>query len=173
MAVARFQRCSLLLLGLWGHGALAKMVMGIADGEDYQLVSTFCFRFPPATPGRCYHDLAGDGAVGIMANKPSASVATAPLPPPVTVSASGDGDDDPRYGPSQGQIVPNGHIHSQTIVSADGHKFLVVNHSDVLQGLSCDQLVKRAKVIEPLVEKTKEVVAYDLTLNVIGSAPHQ
>ena len=105
----------------------------------------------------------------------------------------------------------------------------MVNHSDVLQGsfrwlaklvrstfskilesyspsgLSCDQLVKRAKVIEhaspvqmrscggdiwaahfanefcglvkssvmrsarPLVEKTKEVVAYDLTLNVIGS----
>lgn len=122
MAVARFQRCSLLLLGLWAHGALAKMVMGIADGEDYQLVSTFCFRFPPATPG---------------------------------------------------QIVPNGHIHSQTIVSADGHKFLVVNHSDVLQGLSCDQLVKRAKVIEPLVEKTKEVVAYDLTLNVEPSMDSQ
>ncbi|CAE7511489.1 unnamed protein product [Symbiodinium sp. CCMP2592] len=73
----------------------------------------------------------------------------------------------------RGQIVPNGHIHSQTIVSADGHKFLVVNHSDVLQGLSCDQLVKRAKVIEPLVEKTKEVVAYDLTLNVIAAQDSQ
>eukprot|EP00435_Cladocopium_sp_Y103_P045544 s1262_g13.t1 len=64
------------------------------------------------------------------------------------------------------QLAPNGHIHSQTIVSADGHKFLVVNYSDITQGMSCDQLVKRAKVIEPLVEKTREVVAYDLTLNV-------
>ncbi|CAE7357898.1 unnamed protein product [Symbiodinium natans] len=36
MAIGRWQRTG-LLLGLWANGALAKMVMGIADGEDYQL----------------------------------------------------------------------------------------------------------------------------------------
>jgi len=96
--------------------------MGIADGSDYQVVSTFCFNFPRAAPG---------------------------------------------------QIAPNGHIHSQTIVSADGHKFLVVNYTDIQRGLPCDELVKGAKVIEPLVEKTKEVVAYDLTLNVEPSMEGQ
>mmetsp|Transcript_11250 Transcript_11250/g.19959 ORF Transcript_11250/g.19959 Transcript_11250/m.19959 type:complete len:421 (-) Transcript_11250:16-1278(-) len=104
------------------HGCTAKMVMGIADGSDYQLVSTFCFNFPRA---------------------------------------------------AQGQIAANGHIHSQTIVSADGHKFLVVNYTDILRGLPCEELVKGAKVIEPLVEKTKEVVAYDLTLNVEPSMDGQ
>lgn len=60
----------------------------------------------------------------------------------------------------------NGRIHSQTIVSAGGHRFLVVNVSDLNKGISCDQLVQRAKVMEPLNEKTKDVIAYDLTLNV-------
>lgn len=110
------------ILILWANAAVAKMIMGIADGDDFQLVSTFCFKFPSASPG---------------------------------------------------QVAPSGHIHSQTIVAADGHKFLVVNYSDVTQGLSCEQLVKRAKVIEPLVEKTREVVAYDLTLNVEPSMDGQ
>mmetsp|Transcript_88006 Transcript_88006/g.249326 ORF Transcript_88006/g.249326 Transcript_88006/m.249326 type:complete len:421 (+) Transcript_88006:59-1321(+) len=100
----------------------AKMVMGIASGEDYQLVSTFCFAFPQ---------------------------------------------------PAQGERVPNGHIHSQTIVSSNGHKFLVLNHTELQQGFSCDDLVKRAKVIEPLSERTKEVIAYDLTLNVEPSMNRQ
>lgn len=103
--------------------ASAKMVMGIASGDDYQLVSTFCFTFP----------------------EPS----------------------------SAGTAVTNGHIHSQTIVSSNGHKFLVLNHTDLLEGRSCDELVKRAKVIEPLSEKTKEVIAYDLTLNVEPSMNRQ
>jgi len=98
------------------------MVMGIANGEDYQLVSTFCFTFPEAVPG---------------------------------------------------EQLPNGHIHSQTIVSSNGHKFLVLNHTELQQGFSCDDLVKRAKVIEPLSERTKEVIAYDLTLNVEPSMNRQ
>jgi len=99
------------------------MVMGIASGQDYQLVTTFCFTFPaPATPG----------------------------------------------GP-----VPNGRIHSQTIVSENGHRFLVVNRSDLQQGLPCEELVRRAKVIEPLSERTNEVIAYDLTLNVEPSMSRQ
>jgi len=102
----------------------AKMVMGIANGEDYRLVSTFCFSFPD----------------------------------PSTAAA----------GP-----VPNGHIHSQTIVSSAGHKFLVVNRSEVERGVSCDELVRGAKVIEPLTERSKEVIAYDLTLNVESSMNHQ
>lgn len=101
----------------------AKMVMGIASGEDYHLVSTFCFTFPVTT-----------------------------LP---------------------GEITPNGHIHSQTIVSSNGHKFLVLNYTELQQGLSCEELVRRAKVIEPLSERTKEVIAYDLTLNVEPSMDHQ
>eukprot|EP00913_Durusdinium_trenchii_P031329 g29336.t1 len=44
------------------NGAVAKMVMGIADGEDFQLVSTFCFKFPAAVPGQ----LAPSGHVGLM-----------------------------------------------------------------------------------------------------------
>eukprot|EP00931_Biecheleriopsis_adriatica_P090733 TRINITY_DN64667_c0_g1_i1.p1 TRINITY_DN64667_c0_g1~~TRINITY_DN64667_c0_g1_i1.p1 ORF type:complete len:437 (-),score=90.40 TRINITY_DN64667_c0_g1_i1:96-1358(-) len=125
MASARQQRKMLqgiFALCLLAQSAVAKMVMGIADSEDFQLVSTFCFKFPSAAPG---------------------------------------------------QRAPNGHIHSQTIVSADGHKFLVVNYTDLTQGLTCDQLIKKAKVIEPLVEKTKEVVAYDLTLNVEPSMDGQ
>jgi hypothetical protein len=69
--------------------------------------------------------------------------------------------------------LPNGHIHSQTIVSSNGHKFLVLNHTDLSAGFSCDDLVKRAKVIEPLSERTQEVVAYDLTLNVEPSMSGQ
>jgi len=102
----------------------AKMVMGIANGEDYKLVSTFCFSFPPTDPA-----------------------STAP--------------------------AINGHIHSQTIVSSAGHKFLVVNRSEVERGVSCDDLVKGAKVIEPLTERSKEVIAYDLTLNVESSMNQQ
>jgi len=60
----------------------------------------------------------------------------------------------------------NGRIHSQTIVSTPGHKFLVVNATDLVPGASCDSLVKVAKVVEPLVERSTEVIAYDLTLNV-------
>lgn len=100
----------------------AKMVMGIASGRDYELVSTFCFTFPDM---------------------------------------------------GQGEKQPNGHIHSQTIVSSNGHKFLVLNHTELQQGLSCDELVRRAKVIEPLSERTKEVIAYDLTLNVEPSMNRQ
>lgn len=99
------------------------MVMGIANGQDYQVVSTFCFTFPEAA--------------------------------------------------SSGAQVQNGHIHSQSIVSSNGHKFLVVNSSELLQGLTCDELVSRAKVIEPLSERTKEVIAYDLTLNVEPSMNRQ
>lgn len=97
--------------------------MGIAGGDDYHLVSTFCFTFPETT-----------------------------LP---------------------GEITPNGHIHSQTIVSSSGHKFLVLNYTELRQGLPCEELVKRAKVIEPLSERTKEVIAYDLTLNVEPSMDRQ
>lgn len=100
----------------------AKMVMGIAAGEDYRLVSTFCFNFPPPLPG---------------------------------------------------EPVANGHIHSQTIVSTPGHKFLVLNYTELKQGASCEDLVKKAKVIEPLTERSKEVIAYDLTLNVEPSMNHQ
>lgn len=98
------------------------MVMGIANGEDYQLVSTFCFTFPTMV---------------------------------------------------QGAPIPNGHIHSQTIVASNGHKFLVLNYTDLQQGFSCDDLVRRAKVIEPLSERTKDVIAYDLTLNVEPSMNRQ
>lgn len=115
MFVSRWMLFGIVLASLWTDCAIAKMVMGIASGSDYQLVSTFCFTFPYKSPG---------------------------------------------------SPVQNGHIHSQSIVAADGHKFLVVNYTDLNRGLSCEQLVKTAKVIEPLVEKTKEVVAYDLTLNV-------
>jgi len=101
---------------------LAKMVMGIANGEDYRLVSTFCFTFPD---------------------------------------------------PSLGLPVVNGHIHSQTIVSSAGHKFLVVNRTEVERGVACDELVRGAKVIEPLTERSKEVIAYDLTLNVEASMDRQ
>jgi len=100
------------------------MVMGIARGQEYQLISTFCFTFPAGTPG----------------------------------------SKDP---------VSNGHIHSQTIVSRNGHKFMVLNYTDLQQGLTCDELTKRAKVIEPLTERTREVVAYDLTLNVEPSMNRQ
>jgi len=104
-------------------GAEAKMVMGIANSQDYHVVSTFCFVFPqPASPGA---------------------------------------------------QVPNGRIHSQTIVSSSGHKFLVLNNSDLQAGLACDELVRRARVIEPLSEKTKEVIAYDLTLKVEPSMADQ
>lgn len=102
--------------------AQAKMVMGIASGMDYQLVSTFCFTFP---------DL------------------------------------------SAGEPAPNGHIHSQTIVASNGHKFLVLNQTELDQGYSCEDIVRRAKVIEPLSERTKEVIAYDLTLNVEPSMNRQ
>mmetsp|Transcript_28245 Transcript_28245/g.89796 ORF Transcript_28245/g.89796 Transcript_28245/m.89796 type:complete len:421 (-) Transcript_28245:198-1460(-) len=95
--------------------AWAKMVMGIADGHDYQLVSTFCFTIPR---------------------------------------------------PDAGEYVPNGHIHSQTIVASNGHNFLVVNQTELQLGYSCEELVKRAKIIEPLSERTQEVIAYDLTMNV-------
>jgi hypothetical protein len=98
------------------------MVMGIARGQDYQLVSTFCFTFPEPEPGG---------------------------------------------------RVENGHIHSQTIVSSNGHKFLVMNYTELEQDLSCEELVRRAKVIEPLSERTKEVIAYDLTLNVEPSMNRQ
>merc|ERR1719183_1400892 len=101
---------------------LAKMVMGIANGEDYRLVSTFCFTFSDPVAG----------------------------------------------GPAA-----NGHIHSQTIVSSSGHKFLVVNRTEVERGIPCDELVRRAKVIEPLTERSKEVIAYDLTLNVESSMNRQ
>jgi hypothetical protein len=97
------------------------MVMGIANGEDYRLVSTFCFTFPD--PGA--------------------------LP------------------------AINGHIHSQTIVSSSGHKFLVVNRTEVERGIPCEELVAKAKVIEPLTERSKEVIAYDLTLNVEASMNRQ
>lgn len=99
--------------------------MGIANGEDYRLVSTFCFTFPD----------------------PSAQ--------------------------SPGEPAANGHIHSQTIVSSAGHKFLVVNRTEVERGVSCDELVRGAKVIEPLTERSKEVIAYDLTLNVEASMNRQ
>mmetsp|Transcript_9155 Transcript_9155/g.28355 ORF Transcript_9155/g.28355 Transcript_9155/m.28355 type:complete len:421 (-) Transcript_9155:188-1450(-) len=95
--------------------AWAKMVMGIAGGEDYQLVSTFCFTFPRLEPG---------------------------------------------------ERVANGHVRSQTIVSSNGHTFLVVNQTDLKQGASCEDLMRRAKVVEPLNERSKEVTAYDMTLNV-------
>jgi len=98
------------------------MVMGIANGQDYQLVTTFCFTFPDVVPGT---------------------------------------------------PMPNGHIHSQTIVASNGHKFLVLNYTELGKGLSCDELVRRAKVIEPLSERTKEVIAYDLTLNVEPSMNRQ
>lgn len=99
----------------------AKMVMGIAHGEDWLLVSTFCFTFP-------------DGQTP----------------------------------------MPNGHIHSQTIVSSSGHKFLVLNNTDLMKrGVKCEDLVKKAKVIEPLTERSKEVIAYDLTLNVEASMNRQ
>mmetsp|Transcript_98113 Transcript_98113/g.227518 ORF Transcript_98113/g.227518 Transcript_98113/m.227518 type:complete len:421 (-) Transcript_98113:165-1427(-) len=112
-----------LLVCISGMGhAWAKMVMGIASGEDYQLVSTFCFTFPEPVPG---------------------------------------------------EPIQNGHIHSQTIVSSNGHKFLVLNHTELQQGLPCEELVRRAKVIEPLSERTKEVIAYDLTLNVEPSMNRQ
>lgn len=96
--------------------------MGIANGEDYQLVSTFCFTFPEPSPGEAPQD---------------------------------------------------GHIHSQTIVASNGHKFLVLNHTELQLGLPCEDLVRRAKVIEPLSERTKEVIAYDLTLNVEPSMNRQ
>mmetsp|Transcript_44601 Transcript_44601/g.77265 ORF Transcript_44601/g.77265 Transcript_44601/m.77265 type:complete len:424 (-) Transcript_44601:138-1409(-) len=121
-------RCLLqwfLCLLAWDRCAVrtwAKMVMGIANGEDYRLISTFCFTFPDAVPG---------------------------MP------------------------VPNGHIHSQTIVSSSGHKFLVVNRTEVEKGVPCDELVRKAKVIEPLTERSKEVIAYDLTLNVESSMNRQ
>lgn len=114
-----------LLLGVLGGVspvAEAKMAMGIASGEDYRLVSTFCFTFPPPVPG---------------------------------------------------QPVENGHIHSQTIVSTPGHKFLVLNQTELREGASCEDLVRKAKVIEPLTERSKEVIAYDLTLNVEPSMNHQ
>lgn len=95
--------------------AKAKMVMGIANGDDYHVVSSFCFTFPE---------------------------------------------------PVLGVTPENGHIHSQTIVSSSGHKFLVINASELSQGRTCQELVARAKVIEPLTERTREVIAYDLTLNV-------
>lgn len=95
--------------------AWTKTVMGIAGGEDYQLITTFCFTFP---------------TIGL--------------------------DDDP----------PLGQIHSQTIVSTSGHKFLLLNRSQLEMGLPCNELVSHAKVIEPLTESSKEVVAYDLTLDV-------
>jgi hypothetical protein len=97
----------------------AKMVMGIANGQDYRLISTFCFTFPADAP------------------------------------------------------TVNGHIHSQTIISSSGHKFLVVNRTEVERGIPCDELVRRAKVIEPLTERSKEVIAYDLTLNVESSMDRQ
>mmetsp|Transcript_47677 Transcript_47677/g.136626 ORF Transcript_47677/g.136626 Transcript_47677/m.136626 type:complete len:428 (-) Transcript_47677:81-1364(-) len=122
----RWLACVLVCGLLSVRNVEAKMVMGIADGQDYQLVTTFCFTFPP--PG-------APGAPGVPA--------------------------------------PNGHIHSQTIVSSNGHKFLVLNVSDLQRGLSCEELVKRAKVIEPLSEKTREVIAYDLTLNVEPSMNRQ
>lgn len=115
----------LTVLGVFGstwHLAEGKMVMGIAKGQDYELVSTFCFTFPRSLPS---------------------------------------------------EPVPTAHIHSQSIVSSNGHKFLVLNYSDVQQGLPCADLVKRAKVIEPLNERTKEVIAYDLTLNVEPSMAGQ
>jgi len=127
---AMSRACGWLLPSIFACGCVlalpcadAKMVMGIANGQDYQLVTTFCFTFPqPAAPGLA---------------------------------------------------VPNGHIHSQTIVSSNGHKFLVLNYTELGKGLSCDEMVKRAKVIEPLSERTKEVIAYDLTLNVEPSMNQQ
>lgn len=119
-------RVSRWLLGLLASGSFgvahAKMVMGIASGQDYQLISTFCFTIPQ---------------------------------------------------PPAGEPAANGHIHSQTIVSSNGHKFLVLNQSELSLGLSCEELIKRAKVIEPLRERTKEVIAYDLTLNVEPSMNRQ
>jgi len=117
-------RCLLGLLACSSSAgyARAKMVMGIASGEDYQLVSTFCFTFPEPVPG---------------------------------------------------EQIQNGHIHSQTIVASNGHKFLVLNQTELQLGLSCEDLVRRAKVIEPLSERTKEVIAYDLTLNVEPSMNRQ
>lgn len=109
------------ILAVW-RGAEAKMVMGIAKGQDYELVTTFCFTFPKGTPS---------------------------------------------------EAVPTGHIHSQSIVSTNGHKFLVLNYTDVQRGLSCEDLMKRAKVTEPLNERTAEVIAYDLTLNVEPSMAGQ
>eukprot|EP00928_Gymnodinium_smaydae_P069861 TRINITY_DN5364_c0_g1_i1.p1 TRINITY_DN5364_c0_g1~~TRINITY_DN5364_c0_g1_i1.p1 ORF type:complete len:442 (-),score=75.39 TRINITY_DN5364_c0_g1_i1:181-1506(-) len=100
----------------------AKMVMGIARGNDYQLVSTFCFSFPP---------------------------------------------------PVFGEPEKRGRIRSQTIVSSNGHKLLVLNRSYLDRGLPCEQLVAAAKVVEPLNERTKEVIAYELTLNVERSMDRQ
>mmetsp|Transcript_73291 Transcript_73291/g.203275 ORF Transcript_73291/g.203275 Transcript_73291/m.203275 type:complete len:449 (+) Transcript_73291:186-1532(+) len=117
----RLLRCA-VAVGFLSTDAQAKMVMGIASGDDYSLVSQFCFTFPPRLPG---------------------------------------------------EPVSNGHIHSQTIVSSNAHKFLVLNYSEFKQKPSCDELVRRAKVVEPLTERTKEVVAYDLTLNVEPSMDHQ
>jgi len=123
MACTRWRMAAMLyLLGLFAHIADAKMVMGIAKGQDYQLVTTFCFTFPRRAPG---------------------------------------------------EPMPTGHIHSQSIVSSNGHKFLVLNYTDVQRELPCTELVKRAKVIEPLNERTKEVIAYDLTLNVEPSMAGQ
>lgn len=118
----RWLRCFLGPLLLLLRPATAKMIMGIASGQDFQLVSTFCFTFPQQVPG---------------------------------------------------EAIPNGHIHSQTIVASNLHKFLVLNYTDLTQGYSCEELVKRAKVIEPLNERTKEVIAYDLTLNVEPSMNQQ
>lgn len=119
------QRCCLLLVLASATRAAAKMVMGIANGDDYRLVSEFCFTFPDQ---------------GVT------------LP---------------------GMPVPYGHIHSQTIVSSSGHKFLVVNRTELERGTACDDLVKNAKVIEPLTEHSREVIAYNLTLNVEPSMNRQ
>mmetsp|Transcript_43329 Transcript_43329/g.99852 ORF Transcript_43329/g.99852 Transcript_43329/m.99852 type:complete len:426 (+) Transcript_43329:126-1403(+) len=104
----------LLCLLTWSipREAQGKMVMGIARGQDYSLVSTFCFTF------------------------------------------------------NQGYPTHNGHIHSQTIVSSPGHKFLVLNYTELERGASCNDLVAKAKVVEPLTERSKEIIAYDLTINV-------
>eukprot|EP00927_Polykrikos_kofoidii_P065760 TRINITY_DN61476_c0_g1_i1.p1 TRINITY_DN61476_c0_g1~~TRINITY_DN61476_c0_g1_i1.p1 ORF type:complete len:428 (+),score=54.34 TRINITY_DN61476_c0_g1_i1:57-1340(+) len=124
----RFQRSRLMARAAFGLAAWsivrteAKMVMGISGGDDYQLVSTFCFTFPTLAVG---------------------------------------------------EPIVNGHIRSQTIVSSNGHKFLVLNQTDLQQGYTCEELVRRAKVVEPLSEKTKEVIAYDLTLNVEPSMDRQ
>jgi len=112
--LCRWLVCLAICDGCATH-AWAKVVMGIASGEDYHLVSPFCFVFP-------------QGVLGVP--------------------------------------TPNGHIHSQTIVSSPGHKFLVVNRTEVERGVTCEELVKQAKVIEPLTERSTEVIAYDLTLNV-------
>jgi len=62
-----------------------------------------------------------------------------------------------------------GHIHAQTIVSTPQNQLLVIP-KDVLDGLAkpwrCEDLVANAKVKEFLTEAKKDVVAYDLVLNV-------